>query len=199
VDADAASRAGWPLVDLAGAYLRGGARFLQVRAKALGSGALLEVAAAIVALAREVGATVVVNDRADVAKLAGADGVHIGQEDLSPAAVRSLLGPSAIIGRSTHTASQLDNAAREPVDYVAIGPVFTTSTKTTGYDPVGLSMVRLAAGIGRPVVAIGGVTIASAASAIEAGATAVAVIGDLLATGDPETRVREYIARLERI
>jgi thiamine-phosphate pyrophosphorylase len=193
------TRAGWPLVDFAAACLSGGARFLQVRGKDLASGALLDAARRIVALARPSGAIVIVNDRADVAKLAAADGVHLGQDDLSPAAARALLGPDAIIGRSTHTPAQLDAASREPIDYVAIGPIFGSATKATGYDAVGVEMVRRATAIGRPVVAIGGITLENAVAVIEAGAAAVAVIGDLLATRDPEERVRAFGERLSRV
>jgi thiamine-phosphate pyrophosphorylase len=152
-----------------------------------------------VSLARDRHAIVIVNDRADIAKLAGADGVHLGQEDLPPAGARAILGPTAIIGRSTHSVAQIESAAREPVSYLAIGPVFQTRTKATGYDAVGLSLVRAAAGTGVPVVAIGGITLDTAPDVIAAGATSVAVIGDLLSTRDPSSRVREYMARLERI
>src|SRR4051812_30781874 len=133
-DADASARAGWALVDAARAFLNGGARFLQVRAKSGSSGWLLDASIAIVALAREAGATVIVTDRADVARLAAADGVHLGQEDLSPAAARAIVGRGAAIGLSTHTPAQLEAALAQPIDYVAIGPIFATSTKSTGYD-----------------------------------------------------------------
>jgi thiamine-phosphate pyrophosphorylase len=199
VDADACARAGWPLVAAAEACLNGGARFVQVRAKNFGSGELLNAVRAIVAMARRAGATTIVNDRPDVARMAEADGVHLGQTDLPPSAARGIVGAAAIVGRSTHTPAQIDAAVREPIDYVAIGPVFATSTKATGYEAVGLTMVERAARSGRPVVAIGGITIETAASVIGAGASSVAVISDLFATGDPEGRVREYIARLERI
>lgn len=160
--------------------------------------ALLETAAAMAALAREYGATLLINDRADIAWLAGADGVHLGQDDLPPAAARALLGERATIGLSTHTVAQIAGAAKERVDYVAIGPVFGTATKETGYAAVGLEMVRRAVEIAapRPVVAIGGITVQSAPSVIAAGASAVAVIGDLLATGDPARRAREFLDRL---
>jgi thiamine-phosphate pyrophosphorylase len=202
VDADVAARAGWTLVDLAEAFLRGGARFLQLRAKSIGGGLLLDTTRAIVERARSCGATLVVNDRADIARLADADGVHVGQDDLSPAAVRALVGPSAIVGLSTHTVDQIERAVREPVGYVAIGPVFGTTTKATGYERVGLEMVRAAAtraaARGLPLVAIGGITIETAASVIDAGATSVAVIGDLLVSGDPERRTREFLHALNR-
>jgi thiamine-phosphate pyrophosphorylase len=163
-------------------------------------GELLAAAAAIAALARGCGARLVINDRADIARLAAADGVHVGQEDLPPAAVRAIVGEQAIVGLSTHTVEQLERAATEPVSYLAIGPVFGTTTKRTGYEAVGLELVReasrRAAARGLPLVAIGGITLDRAASVVEAGAASVAVIGDLLSTGDPEKRTQEFLARL---
>jgi thiamine-phosphate pyrophosphorylase len=164
--------------------------------------AFLATASAIVQLAHRHGARVVVNDRADIARLSGADGVHVGQEDLAPAAVRAVVGDASIVGLSTHTLEQVDAAVREPVSYVAIGPVFGTVTKRTGYEQVGLEMVREAARRAAahrlPLVAIGGITLRTAASVLDAGAASVAVIGDLLATGDPEGRVRAFVERLSR-
>ena len=144
----------------------------------------------------------VVNDRADIARLAGADGVHVGQEDLDPPSVRRLVGGSAVIGLSTHSADQVRAALAMPVDYIAVGPVFGTSTKDTGYGEVGLQLVRDAAaivkesGAGKPIVAIGGITLERASDVIRSGAACVAVISDLLSTGDPQARVREYVSRL---
>jgi thiamine-phosphate pyrophosphorylase len=202
LDAEAAARAGWPILDLAAAYLRGGARVLQFRAKAMPGDAFLATASALVQLARRHQARVIINDRADIARLAQADGVHIGQEDLSPAAVRGLVGDEAIVGLSTHSTEQVDRAVLEPVSYVAIGPVFPTATKATGYDRVGLEMVREAArranARGLPLVAIGGITLENAASVLDAGAVSVAVIADLVTAGDPETRTRAYLERLSR-
>jgi thiamine-phosphate pyrophosphorylase len=202
VDADTAARAGWPILDLAAAYLRGGARFLQLRAKAMPGDRFLATASAIVQLAHRHDALVVINDRADIARLARADGVHVGQEDLSPRAVRAIVGDAAIVGLSTHTIEQVDRAVLEPVSYVAVGPVFGTATKATGYESIGLEMVRDAAGRARarglPLVAIGGITLEHAASVLDAGAASVAVISDLLAGGDPEARTRAYVERLSR-
>jgi len=103
---------------------------------------------------------------------------------------------SGLVGRSTHTPAELAIAAQEAVDYVAIGPVFGTSTKATGHEAVGLEMVRRAASGARPVVAIGGITLDNALSVITAGARSVAVISDLMAGGDPASRVRAYLERL---
>jgi thiamine-phosphate pyrophosphorylase len=204
VDVDAAQRMGWAPIDLAAAYLNGGARFLQIRAKSLSGAAFLDLASRIREIAHAAGAILVVNDRADIARLSGADGVHVGQDDLTAPAVRAIVGPAAVLGLSTHTAPQIDAAVREPVTYIAVGPVFETSSKATGYEAVGLDLVRYAAkklassASEAGLVAIGGVTLDRALDVIDAGATSVAVITDLIASGDPEARVRAYVARLAR-
>jgi thiamine-phosphate pyrophosphorylase len=190
------------MLDLAAAYLEGGVRFLQMRGKRLSGGLMLATASALVDLARPYQADIVINDRADIARLAGAAGVHVGQDDLSPALVRALVGDTALVGVSTHTPEQLTAALAKPVSYVAVGPIFDTATKSTGYESVGLEAVRLAARqsgpAGPPIVAIGGITLDNAASVLEAGASSVAVISDLLSGGDPERRARAYIERLSR-
>ena len=136
----------------------------------------------------------IVNDRCDLALLAGADGVHLGQHDLPIAAARRLLGPTALIGLSTHDDLQVDAAVRQPLSYLAVGPVFHTRSKDTRHTAVGLEAVRRAREVSgeRPVVAIGGITLATAPEVIAAGAASVAVIADLLVGGDPARRVREY-------
>jgi thiamine-phosphate pyrophosphorylase len=203
VDAEAAERGGWTSIDLARAFLAGGARFLQLRAKHLTGAAFLDTAKAIVELARAFDAMVIVNDRADIARLSGADGVHIGQEDLSPRAVRQVVGADAVVGLSTHTVEQLEQALDEPVSYIAIGPVFGTMTKHTRYDAIGLERVAAAArrttARSLPLVAIGGITLERAASVVAAGATSVAVIGDLLVTADPEGRTRNFLRVLNSV
>lgn len=144
------------------------------------------------------GASIIVNDRVDLALLAGAAGAHVGQEDLPPAATRRLLGPDATVGFSTHTVEQIEAAAEEPISYIAVGPVFGTQTKATGYDAVGLALVAEAVrrSRGRPVVAIGGITLDRAPEVIAAGASSVAVITDLLTGGDPRARVAAYLRAL---
>lgn len=195
-------RSGWTLADLADAYLAGGARFIQLRSKHASSGAFLASCADLVERAHKAGAIVIVNDRADIAALSSADGVHVGQEDLDPASVRKILGGSAIIGISTHTQAQVRASSRLPVDYIAVGPLFGTSTKDTGYPAVGTALVGEAAAMIRaadsmtPIVAIGGITLERAREVIEAGAASVAVISDLLSTGNPEARVKEYLRAL---
>ena len=192
-------RSGWTVPDLADAYLAGGVRFIQLRSKHASSGAFLTLCADVVERAHKAGAMVIVNDRADIAALSSADGVHVGQEDLDPASVRRILGGSAIVGISTHTPEQVRAASRLAVDYIAVGPVFGTSTKDTGYRAVGTAFVGEAAAIIRaadsatPIVAIGGITLERAREVIQAGAASVAVISDLLSTGNPEARVKEYL------
>lgn len=198
VDADVCERAGWDPVSYARALLAGGATFLQVRAKLLASGPFLDICDAVVELCEARGATVIINDRADLALMSRARGVHVGQDDLSVAAVRTLLGEPAIVGYSTHTLDQVEKARLLPVSYIAVGPVFGTMTKATGYEAVGVEMVAAAArcAADRPIVAIGGITLDRAPAVLAAGARSVAVIGDLLITGDPERRTAEYVAAL---
>jgi thiamine-phosphate pyrophosphorylase len=157
---------------------------------------MLELAERVVSIAAEHGAAVIVNDRVDVARIARAAGVHVGQDDLPPSQARELLGADAIVGFSTHSLAQIRAALAEPVTYLAVGPIFGTRTKDTGYAAVGLELVAEAARTaGTPIVAIGGITLESAPSVLAAGATCVAVVGDLL-VGDPAARVRAYVERL---
>ena len=199
VDMDVAAGAGWSAVDLARSILDGGARFLQLRAKLLPSGAFLDLCDAVVALSHEYQASVIVNDRVDLARMSGASGVHVGQEDLPPAAARQQLGPEAIVGFSTHSIAQVEAALREPVSYIAVGPVFGTATKDTGYRAVGLEFVSAAARLAgqTPIVAIGGITLDNAGSALAAGASSVAVISDLLTDGDPVKRVAAFLRTVQ--
>jgi thiamine-phosphate pyrophosphorylase len=195
-------RAGWTLIDFASACMDGGATCLQVRAKESSSGSFLEAADAIVRRAGTAGALIVVNDRADIARAAGAGGVHVGQEDLTPSEARTVVGADAIVGLSTHTIEQFDRALTEPISYAAVGPMFSTDTKATGYEAVGLAHLRRTAGRAAdaksalPIVAIGGITLDRSPGVIAAGASSVAVISDLLTTGNPAARVREFLTAL---
>lgn len=203
IDADVAARAGLSVPALARAFLAGGARFLQLRAKQASGRDLLAWADEIAAEARRHDALLVINDRVDVALMAGVRAVHVGQDDVPVDKARGLLGPEAIVGLSTHTPAQIDEALRQPISYLAVGPIFGTRTKETGYDAVGLDLVRHAAGRVRdlrggsiPIVAIGGITLATAPAVIAAGASSVAVISDLVVTGDPAARAAEYLRSL---
>lgn len=197
-DVDLAAHAGWTPIDLVHAFLDGGASLIQLRAKQLGSAPFLDLADAAVRLAESFHADIIVNDRADIALMAAAAGVHVGQDDLPPSAARRLLGGKAIVGLSTHSVAQVERALREPVSYVAVGPVFGTRTKDTGYAAVGLDLVATAARMAAdmPVVAIGGITLENARSVIDAGAAAVAVIGDLISDKDPRGRTQAFLQRL---
>jgi thiamine-phosphate pyrophosphorylase len=193
-------REGRAPVDVARAFLSAGAKLLQLRCKSWGSAAFLDLAAAVVADANRVGAVVIVNDRADVAALSRAHGLHLGQDDLSPLDARKVIGDEPLLGLSTHTRNQWEAAVKEPVGYIAIGPVFGTGTKDTGYQAVGLDTVTRAADVARaaglPTVAIGGITRANAMSVIDAGAASVAVISDLM-RDDPEANCRALLRILE--
>jgi len=163
----------------------GGATFVQLREKNRSPLDFYNEAQAALTIAKQRGVQLVINDRADIALALDAAGVHLGQDDLPPDAARKLLGDDFIIGYSTHNVRQAIAAASLPVDYVAIGPIFQTSSKanpdpTVGLD--GLRAVREATGK-TPVVAIGGITLDNAASVIEAGADSVAIISGLLSGG----------------
>jgi thiamine-phosphate pyrophosphorylase len=196
LDLDALAERRLGPLDVLDAWLESGVTLWQLRAKNLPSGALLDLIDTSVERSHRVGARVIVNDRADLALVAGADGVHVGQTDLPAAAVRRLSGEPFVVGLSTHTSEQVDAACLEPVSYVAIGPVFATASKVEATDPaVGIDGVRSAAGRAAarniPVVAIGGVTLEAALHVLAAGAASVAVISDLL-VGNPAARIRQY-------
>jgi len=201
VDVDLARRRGLDAVVLGEAFLDGGASWLQLRAKSVESGELLELAGRLAATAASRGAALIVNDRADVARMARAAGVHVGQDDLPPAAVRRVVGEAALVGLSTHDAAQVDAALTEPISYLAVGPIYDTASKEASGPSVGLALVEYAvrhAGA-LPVVAIGGITLERAPEVVGAGASAVAVIADLYEAGDPAGRVRRFLEVLGRI
>lgn len=196
LDTGVLERRGLALVEAAAAMLEGGARVLQIRHKGLWSQAAYEAARAVASLCGEAGATLIVNDRADIAKLLGA-GLHVGQDDLAPGDARALLGDRRVIGYSSHNAAQLCDAAAEPVDYVALGPIFSTPSKQNPDPVVGLEELRRCrALVEKPLVAIGGITRENARAVFDAGADAVAVIADLLpdsaAAPDLRQRIEEW-------
>src|SRR2546421_878575 len=179
----------------------GGARVVQLREKNLSPREFYREAEGALRVARARGVRLVINDRADIALALGADGVHLGQDDMPPVAARALLGEDAIIGFSTHNVAQAARAARLPVDYVAIGPVFATSSKENPGPAVGLEGVaraREAVGCVQ-LVAIGGINEENARAVLDAGADSVAVISTLLAPCDPSEitrRTRRFLDRL---
>ena len=179
------------LVSFAKELIAGGCTVLQYRNKRGSAGEMLRQA-----LALKINAVgdvkLIMNDRADLCLVAEFDGVHVGQDDLLPESVRRIVGPDRWLGVSTHNPEQMQEADRTSADYLAIGPVFSTSSKDRPDPVVGLEGVRRARGlIRKPLVAIGGITRANAASVIEAGADSVAVISDLLR--DPRKSAEEFL------
>ena len=197
LDIDLTFSRGLAPLEVADAWLDAGVRLFQLRAKSMTGGPMLELADTLAAKAGKAGATFIVNDRADVAAMANADGVHVGQDDLPPAATRAIVGDRLYVGVSTHSLEQLRAAMAAPVDYVAIGPVFPTGSKANLDPVIGLEMVRQAAIISGalPLVGIGGVTLDRAPSVIAAGASSVAVISDLLSE-DPRRRAADFLSAL---
>lgn len=182
-------------IDLAQAMLDGGVRLLQLRVKDHPTSRFVEIARAVQRMAAQAGASLIINDRADIAKLVCAAGVHLGQEDLPVAAAREILGPHAIIGCSTHTVTQAEAVAREGIaDYIGFGPVFPTASKARP-DPVqglgGLREVRRRVSL--PIVAIGGITTETMSEVLAAGADAVAMIGGIVRADDIAGNVRRLL------
>jgi thiamine-phosphate pyrophosphorylase len=184
-------------VQLAKALFSGGARLVQIRDKTATPQALLFSVDESVKLA-PTGARVIVNDRPDIACLAGAAGVHLGQQDLSPALARGVLAPGQIVGYSTHSLAQALEADKQPVDYIAVGPIFATTTKVNPDPVVGLNGLReICSRVRKPVVAIGGITLETALEVFASGANTVAVVSDLLKYADVAARTRVWINHLE--
>lgn len=182
---------GMDICAAAAALLEGGAAILQVRHKGHWNRDFFGSVQQISRLCRESGVSLIVNDRADFALLLEA-GLHIGQDDLPPRDARKLMGSSAIIGYSSHNPAQLCAAGGEPVDYVALGPVFATSSKRNPDPVVGVEEVRRCrALLDKPLVAIGGITLENALAVFEAGADSVALIGGLLPEMATARSIRE--------
>jgi thiamine-phosphate pyrophosphorylase len=183
-------------VRLAEVLFDAGARIIQVRNKKGSVRELLEQVERILSFAPQ-GAEIIVNDRVDVALIAGAGGVHLGQDDVPPVEARRILGLDRIIGVSTHNLEQAKQAERLPVDYVAVGPIFLTATKEKPDAVVGLENLNaICQAIRKPVVAIGGIKLENAEDVLKAGATSVAVISDVLSAPDVASRVQSWIERL---
>jgi thiamine-phosphate pyrophosphorylase len=175
-----------------------GVCLLQYRNKGASARELFESSKRLSSLLIPQGVTFVVNDRADVAFAAEASGVHVGQEDLRAEAARSVIGAEKLIGVSTHNLDQFKDAAASSADYVAVGPVFSTSTKANPDPLVGIELIRRARRLtDKPIVAIGGITLESAAEVVRAGADSIAVISDILLAPDPGLRARQYIELLD--
>ncbi|HKY06048.1 MAG TPA: thiamine phosphate synthase [Blastocatellia bacterium] len=172
----------------------GGARLIQLRDKLATPRDFYRSSVEAIAAARKLGVRIIINDRLDIAVAAGADGVHLGQDDLPVEEARRIVGDRLIIGFSTHSVEQALAADSLAVDYVAVGPVFETSTKDRPDPVVGLDLIReVKSRLSRPLVAIGGITLSRAPQVIEAGADSLAVISDLYSTGSIPDRVRAFL------
>ena len=183
-------------VSLAQALFDGGARLVQVRNKKASARELFNQVESILKRA-PADASVIVNDRVDVARITGAAGVHLGQSDIGVVEARRILGPDQIIGFSTHNLEQALAASKLPADYIAVGPIFPTSTKLDAEPVVGLEkLATICKAVQKPVVAIGGIRLENAAEVLAAGPHSIAVVSDLLSAADIQARVREWINQL---
>jgi thiamine-phosphate pyrophosphorylase len=191
LDVQAVRTRGLPVIKAAEAMLEGGAQILQWRCKLPPDRALFQQAEQVAGLCHKFHVPLVVNDRADIAMLLEA-GLHVGQEDLPATDARRLIGPVALLGLSTHNEEQLVRAAGQPIDYVALGPIFSTITKENPDPEVGLRLLQQWRSLtSLPLVAIGGITRKNCLAVLDSGADSVAVISDLL----PELTTPDQIKR----
>jgi thiamine-phosphate pyrophosphorylase len=197
-DAGVLAARGVALEDFARELRAAGVELVQYRDKVGSPQEVLRGAAVLREAMAGSGCRLILNDRADLAVLAGFDGVHVGQRDLEPEDARRVVGAERMVGVSTHTESQVRAAELSCADYVAIGPAFATGTKADAEQVVGLEGIRRARALTtKPLVAIGGITRANARSVIEAGADSVAVISGLLAPGESVEQVaRDFLELL---
>jgi thiamine-phosphate pyrophosphorylase len=174
--------------------LQAGARLFQYRDKTSSSREFLHASQALCLSVRQRGGTFMVNDRADIARLCGANGLHLGQMDLSLERARKVMDSESVIGISTHNVAQFKLAAESSADYIAVGPIFKTSSKGNPDPVVGVEFIlQLRKLTTKTIVAIGGITAENAAEVFEAGADSVAVISDILRAKSPAARVRQYL------
>ncbi len=187
-------------LEIARQAIEGGAPMIQLRDKRAGPGQLLPQARQMARLCRDRGVRFIVNDRLDLALAADADGVHLGQDDLPPKAARARLGAGKILGVSTHSLEQAVRAAEEGADYLGIGPIFPTATKSTGYEPVGCDAIRqLRSRIDLPLLAIGGITLINVGEVIRAGAAGVAVISAIIDDCDIARATQAFLAAIQEV
>lgn len=185
---------------LASELLRAGARLFQYRNKNAAAREFLQSSRRLAEVLIPAGATFFVNDRPDVAHLSGASGVHVGQDDLRPDEARGVLGTERFVGISTHNFEQFRAAVESTADYIAVGPIFATSSKKRPDPVVGTELLKKLRPLTRmPIVAIGGITLERAREVIEAGADSVAVISDILQAPNPAERARNYLKVLEAV
>ncbi|MDP9147923.1 MAG: thiamine phosphate synthase [Acidobacteriota bacterium] len=188
-----------PEIECAKKLMDAGVRLMQYRNKNASARELFEKSLELADFVRPPGVTFIVNDRADVASMADADGVHVGQDDLGVEQARVVMGEGKWVGVSTHNAEQFRRAAETSADYVAVGPIFATDSKINPDPVAGLEFIRQARDMApeKPIVAIGGITLERAAEVIGAGADSVAVISDILRAANIPKRAREYVDLLE--
>lgn len=202
LDVGTAVRCGCDLVSVASGWAQLGLSLQQLRAKHLASAACLNLAEDLRAAIKAVSPAhrLLINDRLDIALAAAADGVHLGQDDLPPAVARPLLPPTAVLGYSTHSVAQVEEAMPLGLSYLAIGPIFPTSSKENPDAVVGLEGLRRVRSIyAGPLVAIGGITLENCREVWQAGADSIAVISALLATSDPVEEARKFLLAFAEI
>ena len=188
---DASAVEGRSLADVAQAAIQGGADVIQLRDTSASAKRLFEEAETLLNVTRPAKVPLIINDRADVAAAAGADGVHLGQDDLPVSAARAILGRGKLIGRSTHSVAQAIEADGQAVDYLAVGPIYPTPTKPD-YPSVGLELIaQVRARVTKPVVVIGGVDQARMPDVLAAGAECVAVVRAVCAASDPQSAAQQ--------
>lgn len=184
-----------PVVKCAQELVAAGVELVQYRAKELTPRAYFANCSHLADALATAKARLIINDRPDIAAMVGAGGVHVGQGDLAPSEARKICGSGRWVGVSTHNLDQVRAAANAPVDYIALGPIFPTSSKKKPDAVVGTSLIREARKLTRkPIVAIGGITLERAPEVYTAGADSVAVIRDLLDATDPASRARDFLA-----
>ena len=193
---DRAAARGRHLEEILDATIAGGCRMVQLREKEWPSGRLLSLAERLRDRCRRAGVTFIVNDRVDLAVAVGADGVHLGQDDLPIRAARPLLRPGMVLGRSTHSIAQAREAQAEGADYIAVGSMFPTQTKPD-FELVGPALLRTVRPETKaPLIGIGGITRENVAQVIRAGADGVAVISAVCGAPDPAAATREFVAAI---
>jgi len=190
--------AGRDVTSVALAAVRGGATMVQLRYKS-GASEIMQSAREVIEVLRPTGVPVIINDRVDLARALGAQGVHVGQGDTSPADARRVLGEDAIVGLSITDPAQLGAVDPQVVDYLGVGPIFATGSKPDATPPLGLeTLSRIAGSVRLPVAAIGGITEENAGAVIRAGADGLAVISAICAADDPEEAARMLATRIEQ-
>ena len=189
---------GRDLEAIVAAAVQGGVRWVQLREKDMATRPFVDLAVRLKALLAPLGVPLIINDRLDVALAAGADGVHVGQEDMPVPVLRRYLGPRALIGLSVETWADVERAEDLEVDYLGVSPVFATPTKTDTKAPWGLAgLARIRAGSRHPLVAIGGLNLGNVEAVIRAGADGIAVVSALCASPDPRAAARELDLRIQ--